>query len=333
MYSLSELWCGDGTRSALPPEWPVYSLNRIAVGDRIGPASYVVDAGVMERYAAVMGVERPLYPTVPAKIESTLGHPAAQKHEADKVRTLNARMMLELRHPCRGGDVLTFEGQITDIYERRGKRYVVCQGTTTRQDGQVIERIRKTWSLALKEAAEKWDFLRSAAATEYPDPVGSHAQHSLADRVNGTADAGTGPAIKATAISLGQRIAELTIDYSWDHITEYEFVVPHAMGMHNSFAQAKAAGFSQPFASGTMVVAHIVENLLPGVFGAGWTHHGSLNMVNTRPIVADSRVVLAASVVAKLPQGDNTIVVMDINASLQGGETVAVGSAGALALG
>src|SRR4051794_23740739 len=118
-----------------------------------------------------------------------------------------------------------------------------------------------------------------------------------------------------------------------DHIRAYEAVVPHYSNIHDDDAAAAAAGFSQPFASGTMIVAYTIERLLPDIFGEGWSHAGALGVTFTRPIVADDRVLLSADVVAKLPRGDDTEIVMQLKAILPGGELVAIGSASAIARG
>jgi acyl dehydratase len=134
-------------------------------------------------------------------------------------------------------------------------------------------------------------------------------------------------------LSVGQRIAELQLDYTREHIQAYEDIVPHNKGIHDDSDSAQKEGFSQPFASGTMAVAHIVENLMPPVFGDGWSRQGSLNVAFVRPVLAGSQVTLAADIVGLLPRGDDTLVVMKVEASLPTGETLVVGSASAMARG
>ena len=133
-------------------------------------------------------------------------------------------------------------------------------------------------------------------------------------------------------MSVGDRVAEITIDYSHDRVTAYEQVIPHYDSIHESPDAAERAGFSQPFASGTMAAAYTIEVLFPELFGEGWTHAGSLNTANIRPILMGSQVTLAADVVAKLPRGEDTLVVMSVNAMLPDGTLVMAGQASALAL-
>jgi acyl dehydratase len=132
-------------------------------------------------------------------------------------------------------------------------------------------------------------------------------------------------------LSVGDRVAELLIDYSDEHIKAYEGIVPHNKGIHNDASSAQREGFRQPFASGTMMIAHVVENLLPSVFGDGWVRRGSLNCAFVRPITAGSQVTLGADVVGLLPRGDETLVVMKIEALLPSGEALVLGSASAIA--
>src|SRR5581483_1854395 len=82
---------------------------------------------------------------------------------------------------------------------------------------------------------------------------------------------------RSDSLRIGELAAEYLADYSLDHIEAYEDVVPHYKGIHNSPEAAARSGFNQTFASGTRLVAHVIENLMPPVFGEGWTHHGALN--------------------------------------------------------
>jgi acyl dehydratase len=139
--------------------------------------------------------------------------------------------------------------------------------------------------------------------------------------------------VNARSLAIGQRVSEYVIDYSADHIQGYEAAVPTRDNFHNSPQKARDAGFAQPFASGTMIVAHTIENLLPGVFGEGWTRAGTVNAAFIHPILAGSQVLLAADVVAKLPRGDDTLVVMQLSATLPTGEQLIAGHASAIAKG
>jgi acyl dehydratase len=139
--------------------------------------------------------------------------------------------------------------------------------------------------------------------------------------------------VDAKSLAIGQRVSEYTINYSADHIQGYETAISTRENFHNSSEKARESGFAQPFASGTMIVAHTIENLLPGIFGEGWTKAGSVNAAFIRPILAGSRVLLAADIVAKLPRGDDTLIVMQLSASLPSGEQLIAGSASAIARG
>jgi hypothetical protein len=159
---LSELWLhgGDG-HLRVPPEFPLYNIRQVSPGHPIGPLTYVVDDVAMQRYAATMGVEQPLYPTVPARHTD----PLRNSHEDRQLNSkcIAARMMLELFNPVQPGDVLTLKGEVVAVYERRGKPYVTVQTDTVNADGVLIDRIRKTMLLSRKDVAQKWDFIRAAA--------------------------------------------------------------------------------------------------------------------------------------------------------------------------
>ena len=157
---MGELWQHGETPLRLPKDWPLYDLDTVEVGAQIGPISYEADEATLRRYAEVMGNLRCLYPTVPARGTDILRNSARTKPS----NSINARMMMELRTPVAPGDILTLQGLVVSRFERRGKPYVVIQSETTNQDGEVVERLRRTLLNARKEVARKWSFLRTPAS-------------------------------------------------------------------------------------------------------------------------------------------------------------------------
>jgi acyl dehydratase len=138
---------------------------------------------------------------------------------------------------------------------------------------------------------------------------------------------------RASDLSIGQTVADMNIDFSMEHMSEYEAVVPHYANVHDSVEAASSVGYGKPFASGTMIVAYAIERLLPDVFGDGFIRQGKISCNFTRPIIPGDQVRLSAEIIAKLPHGENTDVIMRLTAALPDGELVAVGSASAIAEG
>jgi acyl dehydratase len=128
-------------------------------------------------------------------------------------------------------------------------------------------------------------------------------------------------------LSVGERVAEFPIHFDLDTILAYERVHPHWGSIHSDPNVAAQAGFGNIFASATMLIAFAAEHLLPGRFGESWSDGGAIAFTFLRPLVPGDRVLLTADVVAKLPRGDNTEVVLELKATLESGELVAVGSA------
>lgn len=329
---LSQIWTAD-TPNHSPREWPVTPLEDAVGGERLGPATFEIDQEALDRYAATMGTDHCFYVTVPAKVTSFLkGTPG-----------VNARMMMELFRPPRKGDVLTLDAYVFAAFERRGKRYVTIQEEVTDETGMITERLRKTEVITRKDVAQKWNFLQQKtgagsgeAGAGAPRPASSSQAASgaakRADPAAGRSEATAELRADAADISIGQRIAEVPTEYTEEHILAYENVIPRKESIHSSVEEAERAGFSQRFASGTMLAAHVIERLLPDVFGSGWTAGGSFNIAFLRPILYGSKVNVTADVVAKLPRQENSLIVMQLGATdLATGESLMGGYASALA--
>ena len=135
---------------------------------------------------------------------------------------------------------------------------------------------------------------------------------------------------RSTELSVGDQLPELPILFDLEFIQAYENVVPHYDNIHNNYEVAAQAGFNQPFASGTMLIAVATERFLPEYFGGDWPEGGSLGYTFLRPIAPGDKVVFSGEVVAKLPHGDKTKVVLSLGATIEDGPKVAVGSASAI---
>lgn len=146
-------------------------------------------------------------------------------------------------------------------------------------------------------------------------------------------DGQVGLSARAADLSVGQRVAEVPIDFSLEHIQQYEDVVPYQIKTIHDLETLEKSGMAQVIASGSMLVAYTVERLFPSVFYEGWSHRGTLGLSFIRPVVPGNQVTLAADVVAKIPQRENTVIVMKLSATLPNGDVVAAGSASALAAG
>jgi hypothetical protein len=156
---LSQLWLHGEMEHRLPAEWPLYDIFKVGVGDIIGPMFYEVDQKIVDDYSRVMGVSRCLYPTVPGRHTDPLRN--SHVDTALNSRTINARMMMELHRPPQVGDLLTLQGAVMAVYERRNKPYVTIQSETRNQDGELIDRLRKTMLLSRKDVAQKWNFIKA----------------------------------------------------------------------------------------------------------------------------------------------------------------------------
>jgi hypothetical protein len=132
------------------------SLDTISVGQELGPVSYVLDAETVARYAKVMGVETPLFPTVVGRQTAMLRDTVYRVDHTG----INAKMEMELFRPEIVGETLTVSGVIVAAYEKRGKSYIVTLAETKDADGNVVERLRKAEMRGAGPVIEKWDFIR-----------------------------------------------------------------------------------------------------------------------------------------------------------------------------
>jgi acyl dehydratase len=126
---------------------------------------------------------------------------------------------------------------------------------------------------------------------------------------------------------VGDRLVEVPLAFDVASIEGFEQVVPRYDDLHTSEDAAARAGLSQPIASGTMLMAYIVEQALPDPLGDAWPYGGSLALAFTRPVVAGDDVTLTADVAGKLPHDGRTQIVLALNAQLTDGTAVALGTA------
>jgi hypothetical protein len=149
---LSEIWKegpSDGTVR------PALTFETADVGRELGPIAYILDEATVRRYADVMGVEVPLYPTLPARHTGIL----RDRHYLVDGGGINARTEMELSQPPAVGQMIIITGGVVEKFIRREKPYVVQVAESRTDDGLLLDRVRLTEMRYRSAVSQKWDYL------------------------------------------------------------------------------------------------------------------------------------------------------------------------------
>ena len=318
--AMSDIWI-HVSNAETPHERVQMTYDNAVVGKPLGPVTYVVDAAALMRYDSVL--EMPTsFVTVPLRHTALL----RDSHFLIDGGGINGKSEMELFRPPKVGDVITVSGGVIHKYIRRGKPYVVLYAEARNQRRELVDRFRMTEMRERTQVATKWEFLQPQ---QVGVPDADDGPRAAGDVPNFVWEGISSP-VAAEDFSIGQRIAQLSIDYNLHLIRTWEETIPHYRNIHDDFEVAASAGFGQPFASGTMLVSFTVEKLFPGWFGEAWTHGGALSLTFARPVIPGERVTFTAEVAGKLPRGKQTQVVFRLDARLTSGPRVAGGFASAI---
>ena len=148
---------------------------------------------------------------------------------------------IDFHAPIRPGDSITAISSIVDLYEKTGRSgsmwFVVYRQELRNQRGELVERFRMTEMRERIEVASKWDFLQPIPS----DPPSIEERRTRAEAGSPFRWEGIDPA-STDDLPLGQRVAQLTIDYTLPLIRIWEEVIPHYRNIHDDFEVAASAG-------------------------------------------------------------------------------------------
>lgn len=113
-------------------------LERLAVGDRLGPLTLAISRAANERYWSSAGVDHPvlrhgaLYPPIAANLTVLLTQTVVDHALLQTAQRVTS-------HRRADADVeLTVNGSVTERYEKRGREYAVVTAEITLPDGSAL---------------------------------------------------------------------------------------------------------------------------------------------------------------------------------------------------
>jgi hypothetical protein len=129
------------------------AIDRQFIGFRLPPFTVTVDAGKVRRFAAAIGVGVDAQsdgspPPTYLKVIEGEGHSSREILAAlgvDLTRVLHAEQEFEYHASFRGGDALTVERVVSDIYERKGGQleFIVVDSVIRHVGGALVGRTQQ----------------------------------------------------------------------------------------------------------------------------------------------------------------------------------------------
>lgn len=131
----------------------IMAIDRKFIGYRIPPFTVTVSADKLQRFAAAIGVrngggsDADPPPTYLKVIEGEGGTSRAilEALGVDLARVLHAEQEFEYHSPYRGGDPLTVERTVSDIYVRKGGQleFIVVDSEIRHAAGELVARTQQ----------------------------------------------------------------------------------------------------------------------------------------------------------------------------------------------
>lgn len=137
-------------------------LHQAKVGEELGPLEYIVSEEKLRYYADAADDHdswffhespfggRIVHPTIVANDYALV---MATKYSL--AGAVHAKAAHEFINPIRFGERLKVKGMIVDIYNKRGRDFLIIETVTVGEDGVELVRSRNTWLLATERSDEK----------------------------------------------------------------------------------------------------------------------------------------------------------------------------------
>jgi hypothetical protein len=127
---------------------PLLLYEDLEVGRTFRPLEFDVTRELVDEYVGIVGDDNPLYENfAPPGLWGVWGRRAyLQDHEMPGGGVLAGEELVFVR-PLEVGSSLTVVGEVTDLYERKGRPVVLLEMTARDEDGEVagIVRITAIW--------------------------------------------------------------------------------------------------------------------------------------------------------------------------------------------
>jgi 3-hydroxybutyryl-CoA dehydratase len=127
------------------------------VGQALGPFTHRVTERMIRDYAKATGDTQPWHTVGAPPFAAPVAHPAMATIFSTRVLGrsgidrpsggIHAKQEYEFLGVVRAGQVLWTKGTVVEKYERRGRKYVVCEALTVDEAGRAIARCRYTQAM------------------------------------------------------------------------------------------------------------------------------------------------------------------------------------------
>lgn len=135
------------------PQLRNFDFEAAEIGEELGSLEYVLTQEMLDNFRASVDDPEAPFPTIAAK------HDGAAKrvvYEDEIDGGVNARAEIEFYRPPVPGRKIRVTGRIVDKYWRRGKPYLVTEGTAFDEDGNLLEIVRTYHMRKPDEMGKKW---------------------------------------------------------------------------------------------------------------------------------------------------------------------------------
>jgi acyl dehydratase len=129
-------------------------FDDLRVGQELGPVRHHVTARMIREYAAATGDTQPWHTAGAPPYDGPVAHPAMATIFSTRLLGrsgierpsggIHAKHEYEFLGAVRAGQWLTTTGRVVETYERRGRKYVVCDALTVDESGRPVARCRAT---------------------------------------------------------------------------------------------------------------------------------------------------------------------------------------------
>ena len=129
----------------------------VNVGDELGPVKHHVTESMIREYAEATGDMQPWHTRGAPPYAGVIGHPMMATIFSTRLLGrsgidrpsggIHAKHEYEFHGAVRAGQTVVTTGRIIEKYERRGRKYVVCESLTVDESGRPIARCKYTQAM------------------------------------------------------------------------------------------------------------------------------------------------------------------------------------------
>ncbi|TAK79964.1 MAG: hypothetical protein EPO20_30345 [Betaproteobacteria bacterium] len=287
---------------------------------RLESYQFTADADLNRRYVEAEDAFHPRY-LVGEAGHPPIVHPGLLLNRSSNTRSpsfrldedelgIHSRGEYHFKNPAYVNDRFTVCWDYAESYEKRGRPYVVIEATVIDGDRREILRWREHCTV----------YPRAAAGAAAPSAGDASARHAAAPAAE--------PPKSAAVTDVDDELVGVTLatrDRAFTLERMRLFSGPRD-NIHTDPVVARASGLPAPIASATQSVGHVCDLMLEH-FGMNFLSRGDVDLKMVQPIVAGDVLSYKAIVVESEATNVGTRYTLELRASNQRGELVALGRA------